>query len=229
VTSQISAPVRIVALIGMLAALAMGGWVFTAGMRGGGTAAGPGPAVPLPAAAIAQANAVAGKLNAHNLNTAAGKPTVKAAPKKVVVAKKVVAPKTTVKHATSPKVTHTATRVARRAATLPEGTPTTIAGLLGTHRVVVVLLYNPTAKVDSYSVAEAALGATQANAGFLRVNVLDQRRAAPFTTAYGVLQDPTLLFFVRPGKLIQTLVGFADHQTIAQAAVNAALGIGTAS
>ena len=32
---QISAPVRIVALVGLLGALAMGAWVMTAGMRGG--------------------------------------------------------------------------------------------------------------------------------------------------------------------------------------------------
>ena len=109
------------------------------------------------------------------------------------------------------------------------GTPHTIASLLGTHRVVVVLLYNPRAKVDSFSLGEAALGALQAKAGFLRVDVLNQRQASPFMKAYGVLQDPTLLFFIRPGKLVHKLYGFADHETVSQAAINAVLGIGAAS
>jgi hypothetical protein len=112
---------------------------------------------------------------------------------------------------------------------LAAGTPTTIASQLATHSVVVVLLYNPTAKVDSYSLGEAVLGAQQARAGFLRVNVLNQAQALPFSKAYGVLQDPTILFFTRPGKLVQKLVGFADHESIAQAAANAALGLGATS
>ena len=108
-----------------------------------------------------------------------------------------------------------------------KGTPTTIASLLRDHRSVVVLLYDPQSSVDAYSVAEAQLGASRANAGFIRVDVLDQHQAAPFTKAYGVLQDPTILFFARPGKLVQKLTGFADHDTVAQAALNAALGLGS--
>jgi thioredoxin-related protein len=92
---------------------------------------------------------------------------------------------------------------------------------------VIVLLYDPNARVDDYSLAETQLGAKDAGAGFLAVDVMNQRQASPFTTAYGVLQDPTVLFFKRPGKLALKLVGYADHDTIAQAAKNAALGLGT--
>jgi len=110
---------------------------------------------------------------------------------------------------------------------LIKGTPTTIAGQLATHDVVIVLLYDPSARVDDYSLAESQLGAKDSGAGFLAVNVMNQHQASPFTTAYGVLQDPTVLFFKRPGKLALKLVGYADHDTIAQAAKNAALGLGT--
>jgi hypothetical protein len=236
---QISAPVRIVALVGMLAALAMGAWMMSAGMRGGSA----DTAVESPTALlapVAQANAVAGKLSAHNKATAAGKTdkATAAKPKTAAAAK----PKTT---AAKPKPTAakpkpTAAKVTPPAAAkpavvpvsapspkkLPAGTPNSIGSLLNTHGVVVVLLYNPRAKVDSYSLGEAALGAKQASAGFLRVDVLNQHQAAPFMKAYGVLQDPTLLFFVRPGKLVHKHIGFADHETVAQAAINEAVKAG---
>jgi hypothetical protein len=231
----ISAPVRIVALVGMLGALAMGGWMYTQGATGGAAGQDASPLAP-----VAEAQAVAGKLNAHNLATAAGKPdtvAVTAAAAKPKAAAAAATP--AVVPVTKPKVKVTpvapatpaakpVTRPAavRHVAKLPNGTPHTIASQLATHGVVVVLLYNPRAKVDSYSVSEAALGASQASAGFLTVDVLDQRQASPFTTAYGVLQDPTILFFVRPGKLVQKLIGFADHETVSQAAANEAAKVG---
>jgi hypothetical protein len=231
--AQISAPVRIVALVGMLAALAMGGWVMTAGMRG----TSPSGAADTPTPLIAQANAVANKLSAHNNATAAGKADPAAAtaakPKAVTPAKHkpktVAAAPPAAKAAQPAAVTPPATHVAAAAPALLPGTPHTIAALLATHRVVVVLLYNPRAKIDEFTLGEAVLGANQSSAGFLRVDVLDQRQAEPFLKAYGVLQDPTLLFFVRPGKLAHKLTGFADHETISQAVMNAALGIGVAS
>jgi hypothetical protein len=235
VTSQVSAPVRIVALIGLLSALALGAWMT---LNSAGGAAGPAADATAPLAAEAEANAVAGKLNAHNLSTAAGKPdttapakvktaTVPAKVKTATAKPKVttaVQPAAKVKEVPKAKVAPKAKVTPKRAAVnLPNGTPTTIASLLATHSVVVVLLYNPTAKVDSYSLGEAVLGAREGGAGFLRVDVLDQAQALPFSKAYGVLQDPTILFFVRPGKLVQKLVGFADHETVSQAVANAAL------
>ena len=169
-----------------------------------------------------QAKAAAAKLSAHNKATAAGKPAATAPAKST--AKKPVAKPTAAKPAAAkpaPKAKPKPT------VQLVKGTPKTIAGQLALHDVVVVLLYNPRARVDDYSLAEAQLGAKESGAGFLAVDVLDQKQASPFTTAYGVLQDPTTLFFKRPGKLALKLVGYADHDTIAQAAKNAALGLGT--
>jgi hypothetical protein len=205
-STQISAPIRIVALVGMLAALAIGAWTFTAGRSGTGSTSAD-PAGPVAQHPVEAAQAVAGKLNAHNKATAAGKPDV-ARPAKTAAA--------THAHKARPKTP-----------TLADGTPRTIASVLRRHRVAVVLLYDPQSKVDSLSLGEAQLGAGRANAGFLRVNILKQRQAAPFAEAYGVLQAPTVLFFARPGKLVQKLVGFADQDTVAQAAVNAARGLVT--
>ena len=91
--------------------------------------------------------------------------------------------------------------------------------------MAVVLLYDPQAKIDSLSLVEAQLGANRAHAGFLRVNVLKQRQIEPFAKTYGLLPVPTVLFFARPGSLVQKLVGFADQETVAQAALNAARGL----
>jgi hypothetical protein len=199
VSTQIGAPIRIVALVGVLAALAMAAWTFTAGRSGAGSTSAE------QADPVEAAQAVAGKLNAHNKATAAGKPAL---------ARRTKSAAATRAHKARPKP-----------ASLANGTPRTIASVLRHHRVAVVLLYDPQAKVDSLSLGEAQLGAGRANAGFLRVNVLKQRQAAPFAQAYGVLQAPTVLFFARPGKLVQKLVGFADQDTVAQAAVNAARGV----
>src|SRR5207237_6317609 len=116
-------------------------------------------------------------LSAHNAAPAPGKPAA--------------TPRTRATPATKPAKAHR-TPIARPAPAKPAtGTPTTIASLLRDHKVVVVLLYDPQSKVDEYSVSEAELGARAANAGFIRVDVLDQHAAAPFTKAYGVLQDPS--------------------------------------
>jgi hypothetical protein len=212
-----SASVRVFGLVAVLAAMAMGAYMMTAG-RGGGAESVDNSAL-TPLKAIKPAQQVASKLSAHNNATAAGRPTAAAPahpaakPKAATAAPKAQAAKAAAK----PKA----------AVKLAKGTPTTIAGQLATHNVVIVLLYDPNARVDDYSLAETQLGAKDAGAGFLAVDVMNQRQASPFTTAYGVLQDPTILFFKRPGKLALKLVGYADHDTIAQAAKNAALGLGT--
>lgn len=213
-----SAPVRVFGLVAVLAAMAMGAYMMTAGRGGGAESVDESALAPLKA--IKPAQQVASKLSAHNNATAAGRPTA-AAP-----AHRAAKPKAAA--AAAPKVPAAkAAAKPKPAVKLAKGTPTTIAGQLATHDVVIVLLYDPNARVDDYSLAETQLGAKDSGAGFLAVDVMNQRQASPFTTAYGVLQDPTILFFKRPGKLALKLVGYADHDTIAQAAKNAALGLGT--
>jgi hypothetical protein len=207
---QIGLPIRIVGLVGLLLALAVGAWTFTAGRSGTGSlSSSPTQAGSVAQHPIAAARAVADKLNAHNKSTGAGKPDV--------------VPTTKSEPATAKHV-----RKARPAtAATTGGAPTTIAEVLRHHRVAVVLLYDPQSSVDSLSLGEAQLGAGHANAGFLRVNVLKQRQIEPFARTYGLLPVPTVLFFARPGKLVQKLVGFADHDTVSQAALNAARGLVT--
>jgi hypothetical protein len=202
VSTQVSAPIRIVALVGVLGALAMGAWTFMAARAttdsSSSTATGSVAQHPVEAARSAAA-----KLSAHNRATAARKPDVvrPAKHKAVTQAEK---PK--------PAVTN-------------DGAPMTIASVLRHHKVAVVLLYDPESKIHALSLGEAQLGAAHAHAGFLRVNVLKQRQVEPFAKTYGILQLPAVLFFTRPGQLVQKLVGFADQETVAQAALNASRGL----
>ena len=235
VSTQISAPIRIVALLGVLAAAAVGAYTFTKGPAGS-PAGGPNSA----AAIEQQAKSVASRLSGHNVATAQGKADATA----TTTAPAAVKPAAThAPAATTPAVKPAAAKAAAakpaaakpaaaKSAAAPAAKPapakhvdsakTTIAALLRTHKVVVVLLYDPQAKVDQYSLAEAQLGARESGAGFIGVDVLSQHAAAPFTKAYGVLQDPSLMFFERPGKLALKLTGFNDHDVVSQAIFNIA-------
>jgi hypothetical protein len=206
VSLQVGAPVRIVALVGVLAALAIGAWTFLVGAKQSGSTSSASSATskqlgPVAKHPIAAAQSAAAALSAHNRATAAG------------------VPDTTTPSPHAPVVQHT------QPLRTKGGAPITIASVLRHHRVAVVLVYDPQAHVDSLTLGEAQLGAAHAHAGFLRVSVLRQRQILPFAKTYGVLQVPTLLFFARPGKLVQKLSGFEDQDTVAQAALNAAHGL----
>jgi len=204
---QVSAPVRIVAILGLLGALAMGAWLMTAGRAASDSEQ---PVEQL--RPVRKAEAVASKLSAHGLATAAASPARAAAPKAVAI--KPVATKHVVRH----------TNV-KAAPKLPKGTPRAIGGLLAEHRVGVVLLYDSKSKVDAYSLSETVLGAKNAGAGFRGVDVRNERFATAFSKAYGVLQAPSILFFSRPGTVALRLNGFADHETVEQAVLNVAHGL----
>jgi hypothetical protein len=98
---------------------------------------------------------------------------------------------------------------------------------LAHHKVVVVSFYNPSSNVDAISVAEAHAGATAAGAGFLLVSVLDNKVAGILTALLpggGLLPDPGVLVFHAPGNVALRLDGFTDRASVAQAATNAMHG-----
>jgi hypothetical protein len=146
--------------------------------------------------------------------TATAKPakTVKAsAPMKKVPVKRVVKPK-----------------VHPRPAVV-DGMPAALATALASHPVVVVSLYAPRSSVDELATAEARHGAALAGAGFVAFNVADEKLVSPLsslltgapTAADRVLDGPAVLVFQRPRTLFVRLNGFADRDTVAQAAANA--------
>jgi hypothetical protein len=107
-------------------------------------------------------------------------------------------------------------------AALAAGLPAPVANALGKHPVVVVSLFNPYSEVDGIAFAEARAGAKLAGVGFVPLNVLSQSQAGKLTESLGLLPDPGVLVYTRPGTLVGKINGFADKETVAQAAQNAA-------
>ena len=127
-------------------------------------------------------------------------------------------------HPVAPPVHAAPVRPAAVTAALQAGLPHPVATALGRHDVVVVSLYNPYSEVDGIAFAEARAGAGLAGAGFVSLNVLSQAQVGKLTEQFGLLPDPGLLVYVRPAKLAARISGFADKDTVAQAAQNAAHG-----
>jgi len=153
------------------------------------------------------------KTAAPKAKAPAKKKVVATAPSKKVVVKATAKPK--------PKV---------HVAAVIDGMPAALALALRSHSVVVVSLFTPDASVDSMATAEARNGALAAHVGFVAFNVADEKIVAPLsslltgapTPADRVLDGPAVLVFVRPRALFVRLNGFADRDTVAQAAANAA-------
>jgi hypothetical protein len=146
---------------------------------------------------------------------------VKKKPAAVAPKKKELAAKVAVKPAAKPK---------RKRPAVIDGMPAGLALALRSQKVVVVSLYTPGAGVDAMATAEARSGAALAGAGFVALSVADEKVVSPLalllaaapTPADRVLDGPAVLVFQRPHTLFVRLNGFADRDTVAQAAANAA-------
>jgi hypothetical protein len=99
--------------------------------------------------------------------------------------------------------------------------PAAIQSALGANHIVVVELYDPNAKVDDTALAEAQAGAQLGGASFAAVDVT-KSDVDSLNARYGVIQDPAVLVLRPPGDLVVRIDGFADRDTVAQAAANAA-------
>lgn len=99
--------------------------------------------------------------------------------------------------------------------------PASIRRPLAAGDVVVVALYDPRASIDGTAVREARAGAALAGSSFAPIDVRTNAVAA-LNARYGVIQDPAVLVLRPPGSLVVRIDGFADRDTVAQAAVNAA-------
>ena len=159
----------------------------------------------------------------HPVNKAA-----KTAPKKATVKPKAKVPakkpaKKFARKSAKPKVP------AARPAVI-DGMPAALAHALALHDVVVVSLYAPRSAVDALATDEAKHGAALAGVGFVAFNVSDEKIVSPLTSlltgaqtaADRVLDGPAVLVFLRPRTLFVRFNGFADRDTVAQAAANAA-------
>ena len=103
----------------------------------------------------------------------------------------------------------------------PSGFPVVVDRALQQHRVVVLSLVVPGARVDELAAAEAEAGAKLSGAGFLALNVLNEGVARALLTKLESGQDPSVLVVKRSGDVAVELAGFVDRETVAQAAANA--------
>jgi hypothetical protein len=207
VALTVSPPIRIAAIVGLVAALALGGFFMFMGKSGDASV----PSTPI-------------VLKHHPFGPGVKKasaPTAKVAtPTHAKVSAKAAAPKVHV-------IKKAAERPAAELAAINAGLPLAVAHALGQHAVVVVELTNPESEVDGIAFAEARAGAAAAGVGFVPLNVLSQADVGKLTLQFGeLLPDPGLLVYRRPAKLATRIDGFSDKDTVAQAAHNALVGVG---
>jgi hypothetical protein len=140
-------------------------------------------------------------------------------------------PAATAPHPSAPTRPTKPARAAKQARKTPapvvaaNGLPTTLADALHSHKIVVVSIFDPQSSTDAISYAEAKAGAGKAGVGFVGVSVLDNRVAGALTSVLpggGLLPEPGVLIYRRPGTLVQLLNGFADRDVVAQAAAASA-------
>jgi len=202
VTFTLSPPVRYAALLGLLAAVLVGGGMTMLGH--GGSAASTGHVI----------NRHPFGVKHPSPSTAAKKQTAPAAHPTVTTKPKGAE--------TTPKVKVPTQPPAAEQAALAAGLPAALARALGQHGVVIVSLYNPYSEVDGIAFAEARAGAQLAGVGFVPLSVLSGAQVEKLTEQLGVLPDPGVLVYTRPAALVGRIGGFADKETVAQVAQNAA-------
>ena len=198
---KLSPQVRIFALVAVLVAVGGGLFVFTSGR---GSAAEPELAAPPATPAVAKpAKAPA----VHKTVTA--KPKAKAQASKVQASKTHAPAKPAPKKVVVPKIP-------------PTGFPLAVDRALARHKVVVVSLVIPGSHVDELAAGEAKAGAKLGGAGYLALNVLNERVAHAVLAKLEGVKEPSLLVLKRSGEVALALEGFVDRETVAQAAANAA-------
>jgi hypothetical protein len=204
VGAQVSAPTKVFALVGILAALVIGGGMMFMG-RGTSDEAAPPIVIPSKKAGLLDAPAAAKRVAAKASEAAknAGKVTP------AVKAKPAAKPKPAVK--------------APVRLIAANGLPSRLVAQLESHDVVIVALWGSGGKIDAMSRDEAAAGASAARAGFVPIDVIkNSREAEALTLKLGfVLRAPAVLVFKNPDTLANTLDGFRDRETVAQAALDA--------
>jgi hypothetical protein len=156
------------------------------------------------------------RLHKSDGSTATAHPSV-SPPKRHVATPK---PISTPHRAAQPKQKPKANPAAAPAPAPSDQLPAAIRRALANQNVVVVALYDPKAKIDGTALREAKAGARRAGSSFVPINVrasgIDMLNAM-----YGVSQDPAVLVLRPPGDLVVRIDGFADRDTVAQAAVDA--------
>lgn len=192
----VSVPIRIFALVGLLAAAGLAVWMLD--LNRAHSSSSPSPATTAAATHASATHAAA----APATTTAAAAPTHPAA------------------HAATPTKPAPVAKRAKPRVQLLAGLPAPVAKALRKRPVVVVALYARGGS-DSSALSEARAGAAAAHAPFLAIDVLRSKANAPLAQLAGGLAEPATLVVRRPGKVVQRLDGHQDRQVVAQAVSDA--------
>ena len=206
-TLTISPPVRIAAICGLLFTVVVFGGLRLLGGSGGGETS-------VTSSKVIKHHPFGAGAKTHKPTTPAATPKTHKASKTATPAKPKAKPAPV---EAKPVIDSAAIKAARDA-----GLPEPLAQAFGRYNTVVVSLYDPYSQVDGISFAEAKAGAALAGVGFVPLSVLSQAQVGKLTEQLGLLPDPGVLVYVRPGTLAAKISGFADKETVAQAAQNAA-------
>lgn len=101
------------------------------------------------------------------------------------------------------------------------GLPTEVAHALRYSKVIVVSIYVAQAPGDRAAVAQARTGSRAAGAGFVAVNVGNDRKAAAIVSFAGPVSSPSTLVVRRPGRIVTQISGPIESAVVMQAAHNA--------
>lgn len=101
------------------------------------------------------------------------------------------------------------------------GFPVPVARALQKHSIVVVALAIPGSSDDTITVAEARAGAKAGHAGFVKIDVLDQKSGTAMLHKLGVVDTPVVLVIKRPAGIDSEFRGLVDRAVVAQAVAEA--------
>jgi hypothetical protein len=122
---------------------------------------------------------------------------------------------------TTPAPSKARSHTATRATLNTHGLPVAVARALRKHSVVVVSLSSPGADVDQMAAAEAKAGAVSMRAGFVMVDVRNQRPGIAILHKLGIVDTPAVLVVKRPGGIRSEFKGFVDRTVVEQAVADA--------
>jgi hypothetical protein len=190
-STTISPPIRIAAILGVTVAAALGIGLFLLGRTVDPATLPPPPAHVTRHVSVKPAHARA----THRTKTAATHQT-----------------KTPATHRTKPRARHFATPVS--------GFPSAVDRAFRTHRVVVLVVFIPGASVDAAVRKEARAAAIATHSGFVQVSALNNALATEVLAKTGVLPAPAVVVVRRPGRVVATL-GVTDRETVMQVVAQA--------
>src|SRR5262249_7365880 len=119
----------------------------------------------------------------------------------------------------TPSKTHTHSETPAKLST--HGLPVSVARALQKHSVVVVSLTAPRGQDNQFTGSEAQAGAKEMKAGYVAIDVFNQRPGTAILRKLGVVDTPEVLVIRRPGVVTSQFKGFVDRDVVAQAVADA--------